>query len=150
MPDIEELIQQAMLAGKFGDLPGKGKPLHLDDNPHANPEWRLAYHLLQSNGFLLPWIEQRHDIEQEFAAACANLQRSWAWRNSVEAKKFPADQVESEWRQALEGFSTQMQRLNQRIRDYNLQAPAADFQMPSIHLQREIERLTAAPPSDRL
>ena len=150
MPDIEELIRQAMLAGKFGDLPGKGKPLHLGDNPHANPEWRLAYHLLQSNGFVLPWIEQRHDIEQEFAAACGNVARSWDWRNSIEAKKFPADQITNEWHQALESFSNQVQHLNQRVRDYNLQAPAVDFQMPAINVQREIERLTAAPPSDRL
>lgn len=150
MPNIEELIRQAMFAGKFSDLPGKGKPLHLADNPHANPEWRLAYHLLQSNGFGLPWIEQRHEIEQEFTAACGVLQRNWAWRNSVEAKKFPAEQVESEWQLALDGFSNHVQHLNQRIRDYNLQSPMVNFQMPAIELQHEIERLTTAPPSDRL
>ncbi len=47
MPNIEDLIQRAIQEGKFSDLPGKGKPLRLDDNPHADPDWQLAYHLLE-------------------------------------------------------------------------------------------------------
>ena len=55
---IEEIIRQAMQEGKFDDLPGKGKPLNLDQNPHQDPDWRVAHHLLKSAGFSLPWIER--------------------------------------------------------------------------------------------
>jgi hypothetical protein len=36
MPNIEELTQRAIQEGKFSDLPGKGKPLRLDENPHSS------------------------------------------------------------------------------------------------------------------
>ena len=47
MPDlsIEEIIRRAIQEGKFDDLPGKGEPLQLDDNPHEDPEWRAAHHI---------------------------------------------------------------------------------------------------------
>ena len=65
MPNIEELIQRAIQEGKFSDLPGKGKPLRLDENPHADPDWQLAYHLLKENSFSLPWLELRQELEIE-------------------------------------------------------------------------------------
>ena len=64
MPNIEEHIRQAMQAGKFDDLPGKGKPLSLDENPLADPEWQLAFHMLKDAGFSLPWIESLKEIER--------------------------------------------------------------------------------------
>ena len=42
MPDIEEEISRAMREGKFSNLAGKGKPLRLEDDQFADPEWRLA------------------------------------------------------------------------------------------------------------
>ncbi len=35
---IDQIIQQAIQDGAFENLPGKGKPLNLDDNPHVDPE----------------------------------------------------------------------------------------------------------------
>ena len=77
MPNIEELIQRAIREGKFDALPGQGKPLHLDDNPQADPDWQLAYHLLKENGFSLPWLELRQEIENEIESARQSLQRAW-------------------------------------------------------------------------
>ncbi|MEA3440806.1 MAG: DUF1992 domain-containing protein [Chloroflexota bacterium] len=57
MTGIEEHIRRAMEEGKFDDLPGKGKPLRLDHNPHEDPQWRTAYRMLRNSGFTLPWIE---------------------------------------------------------------------------------------------
>ncbi len=69
MKDIDDAIQKAMQAGQFDDLPGKGKPLNLDENPFADPEWELAQHVLKSSGYTLPWIETRQQIERELEAA---------------------------------------------------------------------------------
>jgi DnaJ family protein C protein 28 len=150
MPDVEEQIQRAILEGKFGDLPGKGKPLRLEDNPHAEPAWRLAFHLLQSSGYSLPWIEQRNEIVQDYEAACHRLQRVWIWRSSPSAQRPLRAAVEIEWRKATDEFTAQAAQLNKRIRDFNLQAPHENFQIPLIQPQRELERLTGAPLSDRL
>lgn len=150
MPDVEEQIQHAIRAGKFADLPGKGKPLHLDNNPHIDPEWRLAYHLLQSSGYALPWIDQRNEIAKEYEIACRTLQRVWVWRSSSSAQRIPTQEIENEWHKAVDEFTARIERLNKRIRDYNLQAPHPNFQLPLLQLQSELERLTSAPLSDRL
>ena len=139
MPDIEEQIRQAMQAGKFDDLPGKGKPLHLEDNPHEDAARKMAYHLLRQGGFSLPWIELRQEIEAELEQARAALRRTWEWRQAALAQGQNPAGVQSEWQRAVEQFSAQLTQLNQRIRDYNLQAPSARFQRPLLKLERELE-----------
>jgi len=59
VPNAEEQIRRAIEEGKFDNLPGKGKPLNLEQNPFEDPEWRLANHVLITSGFSLPWIEKR-------------------------------------------------------------------------------------------
>ncbi len=61
MSNIEDHIRRAIEEGKFDDLPGKGKPLKLEDDPFVDPEWRLAHHMLRCSGFSLPWIERRQE-----------------------------------------------------------------------------------------
>src|SRR3990172_10749312 len=105
MPGIEEIIQQAIKDGAFDNLPGKGKPLNLEDNPFIDPEWQLAYHLLKQNGFAPQFIEERQAIEVELAAAREALARSWAWRQKALAAGKRADWVQAEWGRAREKFT---------------------------------------------
>jgi len=37
---IDEIIRRAIEEGQFDDLPGKGKPLRLDEDPNSDPAWR--------------------------------------------------------------------------------------------------------------
>ena len=138
MPNIEDLIQRAIQEGKFSDLPGKGKPLRLDDNPHANPDWQLAYHLLKENGFSLPWLELRQEIEGEIDAARRSLQQAWELRQTT-------TELEAGFQRALRVFSEQIARINQRIFDYNLQTPAERIQMRKLNLEQEIEHICIPP-----
>jgi DnaJ family protein C protein 28 len=138
MPNIEDLIQRAIQEGKFSDLPGKGKPLRLDDNPHADPDWQLAYHLLKENGFSLPWLELRQEIEGEIDAARQSLQQAWELRQTT-------TELEASFQRALRVFSEQIARINQRIFDYNLQTPAERFQMRKLNLEQEIEHICIPP-----
>ena len=151
MPNIEDLIQRAIQEGKFSDLPGKGKPLRLDDNPHADPDWQLAYHLLKENGFSLPWLELRQEIEGEIDAARRSLQQAWEWR-SAGVHQPPDDkprqtttELEAGFQRTLRVFSEQIARINQRIFDYNLQTPAERFQMRKLNLEQEIEHICIPP-----
>ena len=61
---VEEIIQKAIREGAFDNLKGKGKPLNLNENPFVDKEWHLAYRLLEQQGFALPWMEKRNEIEQ--------------------------------------------------------------------------------------
>ena len=151
MSNIEEHIRKAIQAGKFDNLPGKGRPLRLDNNPHEDPEWRLAHHILREGGFTLPWIETLREIEADIENAFSDLARTWAWRQSAIAsrKERPA-QIELEWRRSKGIFCERIAALNKRISSYNLEVPAPGFQKLLLNADREIARLTASDLSDRL
>jgi len=59
---VEERIQEAMRRGDFDDLPGAGKPLHLDDDPLVPPEVRVAYRILKNAGFVPAEVLERREI----------------------------------------------------------------------------------------
>ncbi len=142
MSSIDELIRKAMEEGKFDDLPGKGKPLQMDDNPHEDPEWSLAYHVLRNGGFSLPWIEARQAIENDLAAARQALQRSWQWREDALQRNQPHGQVEADWQRAVQVFGEAVASINKRIQEYNLQAPADRLHLQHLNLPRELQRVT--------
>ncbi|HEX9204502.1 MAG TPA: DUF1992 domain-containing protein [Candidatus Deferrimicrobiaceae bacterium] len=59
----ERRILEAMERGEFDDLPGKGKPLDLeDDDPMVPEELRMAYRMLKNAGMLPPELELRKEI----------------------------------------------------------------------------------------
>jgi Domain of unknown function (DUF1992) len=47
---VDEQIQEAMDRGEFENLPGKGKPLNLEEDAHVAPELRMAYRILKRAG----------------------------------------------------------------------------------------------------
>jgi DnaJ family protein C protein 28 len=139
MPEIDDHIQKAINEGKFDDLPGKGKPLNLEDNPHANPDWRLAHHLLKSSGYTLPWIAARQEIEEQIEAARASLGRAWEWRQRALQGGQPYAQADAEWGRAVRAFQEQVEKINKKIFDYNLQTPSEKFQLLKLSAEKEVE-----------
>ena len=141
MPNIEEHLRKAMAEGKFDNLPGKGKPLHLDGaNPHADPDWELAYRMLKDSGFSLPWIETIREIEQDLEAARKDLRLAWEWYQSSQTGSTPASVSSAEWERSQQAFKEKLFSLNKRIRDYNLQVPNARFQRPVLNFNQELEK----------
>ena len=59
---VEEKIREAMDEGKFDNLPGKGKPLNLDDDAGVPEELRLAFKILKNAGCLPIEMELRKEI----------------------------------------------------------------------------------------
>lgn len=149
MPDAEEQIRRAIAEGKFDNLPGKGKPLHLDQNPFEDPDWRLANHVLKTSGFSLPWIEKRNEIEALIQSARTSLMRAQEKRREAVQDDLPALSVNAAWTEALEKFKDELAEINRLILSYNLQAPAAQLQMLQLSIERELE-LTSSTPSDTL
>lgn len=141
---IDEIIQQAMREGAFDNLSGKGKPLNLDENPHLDPEWQMAYHLLKQNGFAPDFIERRQLIENDLAQARSRLARSWGWRKSELGKPNPNTAwVEVEWQKAQDTFKQTVESLNKTVLSYNLSIPSPNFHRKKIDLEGEITKITA-------
>jgi hypothetical protein len=59
---VEERIQKAQEEGVFDNLPGTGKPLHLDDDSSVPEDLRLTYKILKNSNCLPVEIELRKQI----------------------------------------------------------------------------------------
>jgi DnaJ family protein C protein 28 len=139
---LDEQIRQAIEKGEFDDLPGKGKPLDLTQNPYEDPTWGMAYKVLKSSGHTLPWIETRQSIEKEFESAMDSLARTWNWRKIALEEKQPYHLIEDEWQRSVTIFTEKVIELNKRIFDYNLEVPSDQFKRRKIDVEFEIERIT--------
>uniref|UniRef100_A0A1D1Z4Z0 DnaJ subfamily C member 28 n=1 Tax=Anthurium amnicola TaxID=1678845 RepID=A0A1D1Z4Z0_9ARAE len=76
---VEQRIWRSMEEGLFENLPGKGKPLDLNTNPHADPAEDTLYRILSRNGCAPEWIELNKEIRGKITEwrlamkkACAN------------------------------------------------------------------------------
>ena len=59
---VEERIKKAQEEGVFDNLPGKGKPLQLDDDSLIPEDLRLAYKILKNSNCLPIEMELRKEI----------------------------------------------------------------------------------------
>lgn len=128
---VEQKIQQAMAAGAFDNLPGKGKPLNLKKNPYSDSANELAFDLLQNNQLAPEWIERDKEIRRELEAARATLQAAWQSHQLEPAR----------WESALADFTQRLEKLNRKIDDFNLIAPVLSVQRARLRLENELRRL---------
>jgi hypothetical protein len=132
----EKMLREAIENGEFDDLPGKGEPLDLKENPFEDPDLRVVHRLLRNAGFAPAWIEERKDIDAELEAAQTKLSRAWALFGK--GGKAPSDH---EWERNVREFREKVAELNQRTRIYNLKAPAAVFHRRHIDADKIIETI---------
>lgn len=58
---VEAKIAEAQRAGAFDNLPGRGRPLDLDDDRLIPEDIRMAYRILKNAGFVPVEIEARKE-----------------------------------------------------------------------------------------
>jgi hypothetical protein len=61
---IEKRIKEAEERGEFENLPGRGRPLKLDDDSRIPADLRLAYKILKNADCLPPEIELQKEIRK--------------------------------------------------------------------------------------
>jgi len=59
---VEKRIEKAQKEGVFDNLPGKGKPLNLDDDSSIPEDLRLTFKVLQNSNCLPVEMELRKEI----------------------------------------------------------------------------------------
>lgn len=135
----EKRLREAIENGEFDNLPGKGEPIDLKENPFEDPDLRVVHRLLRNAGFAPAWIEERKDIDAEFETARTKLSRAWALFGVGGSS--PSD---AEWERSVREFRECVAELNQRVKIYNLKAPAAVFHRKHIDAGRIIEEICKA------
>lgn len=137
---VEKKIREAMEEGEFDNLPGKGRPVDLTENPFEDPDLRMAHRLLRNAGFAPPWIEERKEISTECETARTKLQR--AHDLYLKAGQLYRQNAEASWQRNLREFREEISALNKRIQLLNLKVPTAAFHLRLIDAEitiREIE-----------
>lgn len=135
----EKMLREAIEAGEFDNLPGKGKPMDLSENPFEDPDLRVVHKLLRDAGFAPAWIEERKDIDAEFELARQILSRAWGlYKPAGKSPNLAA------WERNVQEFRGKIGELNRRIKIYNLKAPAAVFHRRVIDEDKVIEEIKAS------
>src|SRR6266496_4403317 len=85
---VEDQIREAQERGDFSNLPGEGKPLHLDDETSMGDK-ALGYHLLKSNGYAPTEVELAKEIRTEQERVAARLERIKHLSKQLRARRVP-------------------------------------------------------------
>lgn len=135
----DKIIEEAMARGDFDNLPGQGKPLDLHETDAGRQGLWAVQRILQNSDFSPDWVADRHEIDSMVEAARQALRRSWAWRQAALARGEGYALVADQWDAALSRFREAGEKVNKRIRDYNLKAPHMSLHLRVMDLAAEIE-----------
>lgn len=71
---VEQRIQESMSNGEFGDLPGHGKPLDLEDLSGVPEELRMSFKIMKNSGLVPEEVSLRAECVtlEGLLAACHN------------------------------------------------------------------------------
>jgi DnaJ homolog subfamily C member 28 len=139
---IDEQIHEAQARGDFDNLPGTGKPLHLDENPFTGDK-ALAYSLLKQNGYAPPEVELAKEIRTQFEKAQEKLEKLRQQRKSLCARRIPPFGSEKRaFNYAVEKATTQydqlLRELNRKILNLNLITPSS-MHMPMFEVEQLVQ-----------
>ncbi len=131
----ERKIEEAMQEGKFDNLPGRGKPLPMDEEWFVPPEMRPAIRLLKSAGVLPDWMERAREIERirdYYRQLWLIAEREYPRICEMGEERFLVWRTET-W----QVMAQTIQQINSQVLAYNCTAPA--HANPQIPLQSEKE-----------
>ena len=115
----ERKIQDAIDEGLFENLPGRGQPLDLFENPFEPPAMRAINRLLRQNKVLPPWLLLEQEIEASRALALGTLAR---WKAAEPHLRGTTDYGKLRVA-AREAYQKHLKQTNDLILKYNYSAP---------------------------
>ncbi|KAI3518167.1 hypothetical protein L1887_06619 [Cichorium endivia] len=134
---VEQRIWHSMEEGHFENLPGKGKPLNLNSNPHADPAEDTLYRILSRNKCAPEWVELNKEIRAGVAEWRLSLKKAWDRKENGDCSK---------WIESSDSLKLQLRSINDKVFRYNLIVPFGR-QMNGLKWEKEIGRLNEVKPS---
>lgn len=152
-----DAIEEAMANGAFDNLPGAGKPLDFsdDDNPFIPADMRLAWRMLRQHKMVLPWIDDRREIETSRTELqrqrATHLQRMRSQSDSASTlaphlQRYRVGKMKAEHGAFVRSHLEAIDRLNDKIDRYNLAVPSITLQTHRVNRERVREQLDEVMP----
>jgi len=112
----ERRILEAQQKGAFDDLPGKGKPLVMEDLSGVPEELRMGYKILKNAGFIPPELQLQQEIVslRELLARCSDEEERKLLRQRLSEKQLHY-QVLSERNRKNPAFAAYREKLEGRF-----------------------------------
>ncbi|MBA0721924.1 hypothetical protein Golax_009419 [Gossypium laxum] len=129
---VEQRIWHSMEEGQFENLAGKGKPLNLNTNPHADPAEDTLYRILSKNGCAPEWVELNKEIRNKVSEWRVALKKAWTSKCN--------GNDEEKWIERCESLKKQLRDINDKVFRYNLIVPFGR-QMFGLKWEKEVARL---------
>ena len=145
---VGQRIEEAMRAGAFDNLRGKGKPLNLQRNPYVPEEMEMAYAIMKNNNITPEWIGDRNAVLRRVAAFRQEVKQAVAQRHAALRHTGDAGQraqLAQEWLAKLAELEAQLGEVNRLISLINLKQPLAQLEIFKLRLKDELSRAGLAP-----
>ena len=142
---VSQAIEEAMREGAFDNLPGKGKPQNLNENPNEPSDMAMANKILKNNDVSPPWIGDRKKLMEDVEALRTEMAERWRWtQNDWAGVNAERGRLTRRWAEQIAVWRGQIDKLNSRIRDLNLTLPIWRMELLRVHLADELARVGAA------
>jgi ribosomal protein L39E len=145
---VDEMIRDAMRKGEFDNLPGAGKPLHLDDDSNVPSDLRLAHRLLKQNDLTPEWVMIAKEVDAAQEKVVGDLRAALrSYRGRVwDAERSDEPQLalalaDADWLAAREEFRAAIAAINKKLLTYNLKLPPGFPRRAMLIADRELARL---------
>ncbi|MBW7883418.1 MAG: DUF1992 domain-containing protein [Caldilineaceae bacterium] len=139
---INQRIEEAMRAGAFSNLPGKGKPINTAPEPYVRADMQMANSLLKNNDLVPGWIADRKAVLDKIerfrtrlraAAAVFRQSREQGTSTGLETGLTPQQQAQ------VNAWRSEIQSLNRQIEDLNYKQPAVFLEIFKLRLEDELK-----------
>jgi hypothetical protein len=144
----ERKIREWLESGGGQNLPGRGKPLTLQENPFTPSELRLAFSVMENANLAPDWIEIGRDVEGELSK-CREAERTVADRlrrdrlRSRSAAPPVALTIQARSRTCLDEFGeaqrSRYRYVNDLIRRFNNACPIMKLQRTLVDGERLVD-----------
>ncbi len=92
---VDQLIREAMDRGEFDNLPGKGKPLNLDEYFNTPEDLRIGFGILKNSGFIPAEVELLSELGtlRKRADTISNDEQKEQLEMEIKAKRLKLDML---------------------------------------------------------
>ena len=150
----DRMIQQAIEEGLFDNLPGRGQPIQLDDDPLTPPHLRLGNRILKNANVLPDWAQLDAEIRRSmdecsrtWARVAAEYPRRRARAGAAECGSERGGRDFAAWySRTRRSYLNALRCVNHEILKFNLSAPNVPRPPIPYRLAEETERFDAAFP----